>query len=276
MPLIAITREMGALGDAVANGLGEALGLPVIYHEIIDYLADKMRLRKSHVIKLIEGRASFLEKLTADQTSLSIFTAAETFALASRVPGAVLLSWGAANLLNRVPHAIRVRVCAPEPLRAGRLKQRLGTEDDEYVAHEIRASDEAHAAIIRRHFGVDWRDAELYDLVLNTGRLGVAECVEHLLAAVRSPTFEESVNSRTRLEQLGLEAHVRGALRHAPETTRLRITIGADDGRIVLAGAVPDQRDAREAVRVASAVPGVKSVEDRMTSATATRHSNLG
>jgi len=276
MPLIAMTREMGSLGEAVANGLGEALGVPVIYHEIIDYLADKMRLRKSHVVKLIEGRASLFEKLTADQTSLSIYTAAETFTLASRPPGAVLLSWGAANLLATVPHAIRVRVCAPGPLRLARLKQSLGTEDDEYVAHEIQASDEAHAAIIRRHFSVDWRDAEHYDLVLNTGRMSVAACIDHLLGLVRDETFQESEMSRTRLATLGLEAHVRGALRHAPETTRLRISIGADDGRIVLAGSVPSQRDAMEAVRIASAVAGVKSVEDRLRSTTATRHSNLG
>jgi len=31
MPIIAITREMGSLGEDVARGLGEALGLPVIY-----------------------------------------------------------------------------------------------------------------------------------------------------------------------------------------------------------------------------------------------------
>ena len=39
MPIIAITREMGSLGKDVARGLGEALGLPVIYHEVIDHLA---------------------------------------------------------------------------------------------------------------------------------------------------------------------------------------------------------------------------------------------
>ena len=49
MPLIAITRELGSLGESIAAGLGEVLAVPVVHHEIIDYLADKMRLRHAMV-----------------------------------------------------------------------------------------------------------------------------------------------------------------------------------------------------------------------------------
>ena len=75
MPLIAMTREMGSLGKDVAQGIAEALGLEVVHHEIIDHLADKMRLRKSHVVRLLDGKATMFERLTADRTSLAIFTA---------------------------------------------------------------------------------------------------------------------------------------------------------------------------------------------------------
>ena len=55
MPLIAMTREMGSLGKDVAAGIAERLGKPVVHHEIIDNLASKMRLRKSHVIRFLEA-----------------------------------------------------------------------------------------------------------------------------------------------------------------------------------------------------------------------------
>ena len=80
MPVVAITREMGSLGKDVAAGLGEALGLPVIYHEVIDHLADRMRLRRSHVVNLLDGKAGLLQRLTADQTSLFIHSADEIVA----------------------------------------------------------------------------------------------------------------------------------------------------------------------------------------------------
>lgn len=58
MPLIAMTREMGLLGKDVAAALGARLGKPVVHHEIIDQLANKMRLRKSHVIRFLDGKAN--------------------------------------------------------------------------------------------------------------------------------------------------------------------------------------------------------------------------
>ena len=82
MPLIAMTREMGSLGKDVAAAVSAQLGKPVVHHEIIDHLADKMRIRKSHVIRFLDGKANVWERLTTDKTSLSIFTADETLALA--------------------------------------------------------------------------------------------------------------------------------------------------------------------------------------------------
>src|SRR3990172_5153069 len=76
MPLIAMTREMGSLGKDVAAALADRLGKQVVHHEIIDNLASKMRLRKSHVIRFLEGKAGMWERLTTDKTSLSIPTTA--------------------------------------------------------------------------------------------------------------------------------------------------------------------------------------------------------
>ena len=55
MALVAMTREMGSLGKDVAAAVADRLGKQVIHHEIIDNLASKMRLRKSHVIRFLEG-----------------------------------------------------------------------------------------------------------------------------------------------------------------------------------------------------------------------------
>src|SRR5207237_3623928 len=146
------------------------------YHEVIDHLADRMRVRKSHVIRLLDGSAGLLERLTADRTSLAIYTADEIYGLAAKC-GAIIRGWGATHLLREVAHAVCVRVCAPFDVRKRRMMPRLGSDDDVRVADEIRVNDEAHTAIVRRHFGVQWTDPEHYDVVLNTQRVSVEECV---------------------------------------------------------------------------------------------------
>jgi cytidylate kinase len=146
MPVVAITREMGSLGKDVAQGLSERLGVPLIYHEVIDHLADRMRVRKSHVVRMLDGSAGLLERLTADKTSLSIFSADEIVNLALQGSGAVIRGWGATHILREVPHAVCVRVCAPFEQRKQRMMARLGTQDADKVSEEIRNNDEARDA----------------------------------------------------------------------------------------------------------------------------------
>lgn len=262
MPIIAITREMGSLGKDVARGLGEELGVPVIYHEVIDQLADRMRVRKSHVIRLLDGSAGLLERLTADKTSLSVFTADEIYGVAARGAGAVIRGWGATHLLREVPHVLCVRVCAPFETRKQRMMERLGSGEEERVAEEIRTNDEAHTAIMRRHFDLRWTEPEHYDLVLNTKRVSVDECVSEVMALVRSPQFVETERSRQKLDDLALAARVRAALRHAPETREARVAINSDGGRVTLSGASSTD-EMLAFVEVASAVPGVLDVAYR-------------
>ena len=264
MPVIAITREMGSLGKDVARGVADALGIPVIYHEIIDQLADRMRLRKSHVMRLLDGRAGFLERMTADQTSLSIFASEEIVNAALQGNGAVIRGWGATQLLRDMPSVVCVRVCAPFEVRLQRMMARLGTNDAQSVAEEISDNDEAHGAIMRRHFSVNYTDPELYDLVLNTQRISVSECIDQVLRLVRSAQFAETEAARERLKDLALHWQVRAALRRSPRTRDMRVTVKVEQGRVSFDGAGYGA-DERAALReVATTVPGVRATADLM------------
>lgn len=270
MPLVAITREMGSLGKDVAAALAEELGVALVYHEVIDHLADRMRVRKSHVIRLLEGNAGLLERLTADKTSLAIFSADEIVNLAMQGPGAVIRGWGATHLLREVPHAVCVRVCAPFELRKRRMMERLGSADEARIADEILKNDESHTAIMRRHFSLQWTDAERYDLVLNTERVSVRECVDQVLRLVRSPEFAETEHSRARLRDLALASGIRAALRVSSRTRDVRITVDAEDGRVLLTGLL-DTSEQRLAVSEVAARAGARYIDDRLRTADALR-----
>lgn len=261
MPIIAITREMGSLGKDVATGLGEALGVPVIYHEVIDHLADRMRVRRSHVVKLLDGKAGLLERLTADQTSLFIHSADEIIAKTLEGRGAVIRGWGATHLLRDVAHVVTARVCAPREVRRQRMMQRLNTSDAALVAEEIHRNDEAHSAIVKRHYGLQWTDPEHYDLVLNTERVSVQECVDEVLSIVRSPKFAETEASRRQLEDLALTARVWAALRRSPETRDTRAAVAASAGVVSVSGCSTEEM--LKIVEVSVSVPGVRDVAYR-------------
>jgi cytidylate kinase len=266
MPLIAMTREMGSLGKDVATGVAERTNRRVVYHEIIEPIANKMRLRKSHVERFLDGKSGIWERLTTDKTSLSIFTADETFRFLRDDSTAVIRGWGAVHLLKNIPHVIRIRVCAPLETRIARMMQRLATDNRETVENEIQLSEEAHTAITKRHFGVNWRDPENYDLVLSTERLSVDECVAEAESMMKKRCFQETAESMRLVENLSLEWSVRAALRRDPRTADTSITVASDAGRVTLAGVVGTQGEASAAAEIAAAVEGVKDLDDQLKS----------
>ena len=272
MPLVAMTREMGSLGKDVAAGVSERLGKELVHQEIIGVLADKMRLRKSHVVRFLEGKAGIWERMTTDSTSLSIYTADETLKLVESGRVAVLRGWGAAHLLRPVSHVVCVRVCAPFETRVERMLRRLNTDDRAFVESEIRLSEEAHGAITRRHFGIDWQQPEHYDLVLNTERLSVERCVEDILSLAAEPRFQETAESRRALADLALQTHIRAALRTDPRTAKANIVIEAQDGRVTLAGILEAGIDEQDAIEVAESVKGVSDVESKLRVAATSRY----
>src|SRR5467141_1808004 len=262
MPLVAMTREMGSLGMDVARILESELRVPVVYHEMINNLADKMRLRKSHVIRLLGGKANLFERLTADKTSLSIYTADEMLQVASK--GAVMRGWGAAHLLRPVKHAICVRICAPFELRVKRMMERLDTNDRDAVAAEIRNSDEAQGAIAKRHFAIDWQEPEGYDLSLNTERMSVDQCAEEIIQLSRKPDFIETDESHRALSDLALQASIKAALRADPSTRGLTFGVDSEGGRVRLRGIVDTREEWKNATRVVTSVHGVTGVKSEL------------
>jgi cytidylate kinase len=267
MPLIAMTREMGSLGKDVAAGVAARHGKKVVYHEIIEPIANKMRLRKSHVERLLDGKSGIWERLTTDKTSLSIFTADETFRFLRDGSTGVIRGWGAVHLLKSVPHVIRVRVCAPLETRIERMMQRLATDNRETVLAEIELSEEAHTAITRRHFGVNWRDPEHYDVVLSTERLSVEECVEEVDCMLRKKCFQETAESLRMVDNLATEWSVRSALRRDERTSATHITVECEAGTVRLLGVVDTESESNTAASVAAAVAGVGYVDNQLKAA---------
>jgi cytidylate kinase len=263
MPVIAMTQEMATLGKDVALGVCEALGLQQVRHEVGDVVAGRMHVKKSLIRRIREGKASKVERWSADDRTISIFTAEEVLDLA--VKGNVLVrGWGATLLLRSVAHVPCIQVCAPMELRVQRLMERLETDDEALARREIEVDDAARASRMGEYFNVDWGDPSLYDLTLNTERIPVATCVDQVVALARSPAFQETAASRARLEDLALQARARAALKADPRTSTTDVLVEAAGSRLTLRGIVVDDDERSLVEAVAAAVPGSRGVANEL------------
>ena len=263
MPVIAMNQEMGSQGKHVAEKLAEELGLDIVRHEIIDHVAEKMHLRKSMLQRFLEGKAGLLERWGTDEASLALFKVEEILELAAK-GNVIIRGWGATHVLRPIPHIPCVRVGAPFGTRVKWLMHSLGTDDEEMASEEIRHSDMAHRANMQRQFGVTWGEPMQYDLTLNTERLSVATCVEQIKQLLKRSEFEETPVSRAKLANLTLEYRVRAALRAHAKTADVKIAIGADGGKVTLAGIAVSADERHVIAEVVAHVAGVKGVDNKL------------
>ena len=257
MAVVAMTREMGALGDDVAVAVATLHGLEVVQHEQVDHhVAEKVEADDGLVHRYLEGESTLLERWKIDTARLSRTTAEEIIEQALR-GNVVIRGWGAVSLLRRFPHVLRVRVCAPMSVRIERIMRRLGTTDEARVRREIERRDAAHAGTISRHSGPDWQSPDLYHLVLNTGLVPVEACTGAISQLLRSSVVRETPVSRQVLTDHLLTLRIRGALEHAFGPHH-HIDITVENGDAVLSAVRGDQTLLLQASGIAR---GVKNIE---------------
>jgi cytidylate kinase len=263
MPVVAMTHEMGSLAKDVALQLAAELNLAVMRHEVVEHVADRMHVHTSVIARLREGKAGLVERLRTDERSVAVYTAEELFELADR-GNVVLRGWGATRWLRPVPHVLCVRITRALPQRVQWVMEHLQIDDEEFARAEVQRSDHAHASRMHQHFGVTWGDPLLYDLILNTDRIGVDSCVQSIKQMLQRPEFAETPASRAKLHNMTLEAHARAALKAHPATHDVNITLQADGGRIVLHGIVISADEHVQAAAVVAGVPGVTAVDNQL------------
>lgn len=199
--LVCLSRQYGSGGAAVARALAQRLGFRLLDRDLIDEVARaaevppdvargldeqldpwSVRLARSLWHGAFEGVAAVGEEQLLDAERLAALTR-RIVLQAAELGGCVIVGRGAAAALAGRGDVLSAFVYAPRAERARRLRERLGPQAD--VARAMEAVDGERAAYLRHHYGRDWHDLELYDVLVSSAR-GDEAAVETLLAAVRA------------------------------------------------------------------------------------------
>jgi cytidylate kinase len=268
MTVIAMTREIGSLGNEVATRVAKRLGLEIVRSEVAaSNVARRLGVAESSVTRYLDGSPSLLERWRIDRRKLFHYASEEILGLAQR--GNVLIKgWGAATLLREVPQVINVRVCAPMDFRVRIMMERQGRNDAATVREEIERFDAARARTLRAYFNVDQEDARLYHIVLNTERLSVDACVDAVCKLAEGSRFRETFTSRSAFANKLLEAKISSALvEHiSVAMAPLGVSVSVANGKVTLAGTTCSGSLRKLAEKITQAVPGVFQIDNRILS----------
>ncbi len=204
-PLVTITRQYASGGSEIGRLVVEQLGWTLIDNEFVDQVARLAGLSPDEVARLEERTPGLLERLartlavaspemfiSTAGTPPAVETAEETIvkmterviAEAAAEGRVVLVGRGAQAVLATRPNALHVYVVASKPFRRKVAVEKLGV-DPATVDKVIQETDQQRDEYVKTHYGRDRQDLTVYDVVLNSERLGFDGAAALIVAEVR-------------------------------------------------------------------------------------------
>jgi cytidylate kinase len=258
MGVVAISQTIGSLGDDIGRRLAESLGYRFADREVIAEAAERFGEGPLDLIHVTEEKPGLLERFRTSDRHFVAAIEAILLEMAAR-DSAVLCGRGAAFVLSRVPHVLRVRITAPEDLRAQRVQQRDGLVHGSAL-NLVHQTDRERAARIKFLYHVDWDEPLRYHVVLNTEHVWVDRAVQILRATIEDERFTPAAESRQKLIDQSIVAQANVALLTNPATRPLRLFVTCERGNLGISGLVEREEQRLAAAEIVRGISGVTGV----------------
>ena len=171
--VITISRQLGSLGDEVAQAIAERLNFRVICRDLINQAAiragaPEVALATIDDLGLLGLRPSTLAR---QNYHIAVREMMEEY---SKEGNIVIIGRAGQVILKDHPNVLHVKVIAPSTLRAKRIAQAQNISL-EAAQSQVEMSDKIRRNYLKRYYKVRWDNPELYDLIVNTARLNPSQ-----------------------------------------------------------------------------------------------------
>jgi cytidylate kinase len=258
MSIVTIAREMGALSKTQEQMLCRDLGLRCVDRSILEQHFLKRGTDQKLMGRFDERKPNFFDKL---QSAVDVYALTLKLAVLTEAAGgnAALIGRGANFLLHDLICCLRLRFTAPLELRVKRVMEEQNCTADA-AAKAIATSDQGRIGFCRHHYGKDWRDPAMYDLVINTEKIGM-ETVTELLRSWTVAAEWQSEDADKLRDELTAQ-RVRCVLFDAANLLVQFPAVSCAGGWITVHGSVSSDAEAERVRNVIAEVEGVTGVTD--------------
>lgn len=261
MAVITISRQMGTLGDQIAEAVAEALRYNYVDKvKISDALAEQ-GLPASDFEKFDEKKPTIWQSLSNQKKKLTHLLRATVYDFA-RSGNVIILGRGGQALLKQIPGTLHVRIVAPLEIRIRRLMDQRDY-DEKQAERIILHNDHESSGFIRAFFDIDWDDTDMYDLLLNTRAMTVQTAASLIISAITAREFKQSSEKvEKNLEDMALAQKSKGVLVGIPHIDLTSVKV--KQGVVVLTGFARSIESINECKSIISQIKGVKEVRSKL------------
>ena len=167
MAVIAISRQVAALGDEVATELAKKLGYRFFGRKEIEQKIIELGFPKEKMEKYDEKKPGFFSSLVRDRDEYLDYLQTAVLEAAS-TGNCILIGRGAFAILENVPNVLSVRFVAKDTIRVKRLMKEFDW-DEKKALKRVEESATNRQGFHKSFFNINADDPAHFDMVLNTG-----------------------------------------------------------------------------------------------------------
>jgi cytidylate kinase len=264
MSLMTISKGMGTGGTAIAKRVAEKLNLELYDDQRLQQEALNMGIRADELKSLDEKAPGFFNRLWSSKPELYLdLMESVVYEVARRGEG-VILGHGSQLLLRDFGCALHVLIYGSPLSRLERIMD-VHSVSREVAEKLMEKSDHEREGFLRYAFHMDANDPSLYDLVINTEKMGTDGAEELIMEAARSQKMKEcSITALGAMERLSLGKKIQAELlRKDFDLTLLNLEV-ADKGMVHIRGLTRTEDKEQRLVEVVRNVPGVHDVKSEI------------
>lgn len=260
MAIIAISRQVAALGDEIATATAKKLGYKFIDRKAIEDRIVELGFSAEKLKRYDERKPGFFASLAKDRDEYLDYL--QTAVLEAAADGnCVLIGRGSFVVLEGVLNLISVRCIAPHAIRVQRLMNEFSW-DEKKALQRIQESDVNRQGFHKSFFNVENEDPSHYYMVLNTGLINVesaSSVIANACSQLITPTLESVGNKRISELLTGQQLVNKLIFDHKLNINFLRAVV--DDETITLQGVADSAALSERAISLTQELMPGKKVE---------------
>ena len=264
MSLVTISGGAGCGADKVARLVAKEAKIELYDDTRLQQEAVKMGVRSKDLKGLDEKSPSFFDVLRGNRPELYVDLMESVVYSVSRSGNGVILGHGSQILLRDFGCALHVFIHASDPYRVKSLMEQQGLSS-KAAEKMINKTDHERRGFLRFAFHMEWNDPSLYDLVINTEKLGVEGAANLVLDALKNQAIQEcSLNALESMERMSLTKKVEAALLNENFSfTQFHVEV-PEKGVVQIFGYASTAEDKKRLIDAASKVSGAASIKDEV------------
>lgn len=192
MAVIAISRQVAALGDEIAQSLASYTGYKFVDRKAIEKRIIELGFSEEKLKRYDEKKPGFFASLAKDRDEYLDYLQTAIFEAAND-GNCILIGRGSFIILEDVPNLFSVRFVAKNPVRIQRLMNEFNW-DEKKARQRIEESDTNRLGFHKSFFNLANVDPALFHLTINTGLIDVddaAKTIAGLCSKLISPELEQ-------------------------------------------------------------------------------------